>query len=156
MALLHCHPIKSHYPGVPVRQNYKVAISVHCHQLVPVPLTGLVPKLWSTASYLTTPLVSSSCGFIVAVLRPVRFPKCASSNYKYKATMKCKIKLSSSHTIFNLWNSYWVYLMITPFQSWFAIDCIRCWWKAWTVKAGQVKAMIYTYCYEVLPGTWDY
>ena len=40
------------------------------------------PQLWSTASHLTRPLMSSSGTINVAVLRPVPFPKCASSNYK--------------------------------------------------------------------------
>ena len=40
-----------------VRQDYNVAISAHCHKSVPVPPIGFVPHLWSTASYLTTPLL---------------------------------------------------------------------------------------------------
>ena len=39
--------------------------------------TGLVSQLWSTASYHTRTLVSSSGAGIVTVLRPVPFPKCA-------------------------------------------------------------------------------
>ena len=46
------------------------------------PSTRLVPQLWSTASYLTGLLVSSSGAIIVTVLWPVPFPKCASSTYK--------------------------------------------------------------------------
>ena len=53
-------------------------MSAHSHKLAP----RLVPQLWSTASYLPGPLVSSSGAIIVAVLQPVPFPKCASSNYK--------------------------------------------------------------------------
>ena len=43
---------------------------------LPLP-TGLVPQLWSTASYLTWPLVSSSSATIITVLWPVPFPKCS-------------------------------------------------------------------------------
>ena len=51
------------------------------HESVPIPLTGLVPQLWSTASYPTGPLVMSSSGaVIVAVPRPVPFLKCAQSD----------------------------------------------------------------------------
>ena len=56
----------------------KVTMSVQCYKSVPPP--GLVPQLWSTASYLRGPLVSISSSAIVTVLRQVPFPKCASSN----------------------------------------------------------------------------
>ena len=49
--------------------------------------TGLVPQLWSNnASYLTGPLVNTGGVIIVAVLRTLPFPKCASSNYKATQT----------------------------------------------------------------------
>ena len=44
-----------------------------------LPPTGLVPQRWSTDSYLTRPLVSSSGAVIVTVLWPVPFSKCAPS-----------------------------------------------------------------------------
>ena len=58
-------------------------MSVHCHKSVPTrnPPTGLVPQLCNTPSYLTGLQVSGSGAVIVAVLRPVPFPKCASRNY---------------------------------------------------------------------------
>ena len=49
--------------------------------LYPPTFSGLVPELWSRASYLTGPLVNSSGAAIVSVLQPVPFPKGASSNY---------------------------------------------------------------------------
>ena len=47
---------------------------------------GLVPQLWSTASYRTRPLVSNSGAIIVTVLWFVPSPTCASSNYKVTRT----------------------------------------------------------------------
>ena len=53
----------------------------------PLP-TGLVSQLRSTSSYLTGPLVSSSCSgvTIVAVQWPVPFSMCVSSNYPVTRT----------------------------------------------------------------------
>ena len=45
-----------------------------------------VPSLWSTASYLTKPLVNSCDAVIVPVRRPVLFYKCESSIYQAKQT----------------------------------------------------------------------
>ena len=75
------------------------AMSADCHKSVPLPPTSIVPQLWSTASYLIGPLVSSSGAVIVVVLQPVSFPKCASSNYKVAQT---------HHTYFHFsWSSVW-------------------------------------------------
>ena len=77
--------------GVLVRQHYKVTMSVHCHCHLPLSPTGLVPQLWSTASYLVGTLVSSSGAANVTVLRPVPFPKCTSSNYTMTQTIHAYI-----------------------------------------------------------------
>ena len=46
----------------------------------------LVPQLWSSASYLAGPLVSSSGVTVIAVLRPVLFLNFAPSNYTVTQT----------------------------------------------------------------------
>ena len=48
--------------------------------------SGLVPQLWSAASYLTKPLVRNSGSVNVTLLRHVPFAKCASNNYKATQT----------------------------------------------------------------------
>ena len=70
-------------PGVPVRHHYKVTMSAQSQLSwsVPLPPLGLSHSC-EAQIYLTRSLVSSIGAIIVAVLRPVLFRKCASSNYK--------------------------------------------------------------------------
>ena len=62
-------------------------MSVHCHKSVPVPPHRAFPTKVKHSFIPHGPLVNSSGAIIVAVLRPVPFPKCASSNYKVTQTL---------------------------------------------------------------------
>ena len=72
--------------------------------------TNTSPPTRSRASYLAVPLVSSSSATIVAVLRPVPFPKCikqlySDTNYPYKMPLKLTSLKIFRFFIFKYWQS---------------------------------------------------
>ena len=85
---------------VPVAWCSSEAALYSHHECALSQVTGLVPQLGSTASYPNRSLVSSGGDVIVAVLRPVLFPKFASSNYKSTHTTHTDFCLSTQRIVF--------------------------------------------------------